>query len=134
MLSIGRWFLPVVSGISSFYDLPWVTGLMAILFHAIGAVAIVEIFNVKKAVTACLIGATVVSFPTVTSVMMYNYVADGYAVSFFLACLAAVCFAKGKWKDFIIGALLLALSSGIYQAYVSVTITLLLLYYCKFLV
>ena len=36
-----------------------------------------------------LLGAVIVSFPTVTSVMMYNYVADGYAVAFFLACLAA---------------------------------------------
>ena len=84
MLSMGRWFLPVVSAISSFYDLPWVTGLMAILFHALGAVAIVGIFKVKKTVTACLIGAMVVSFPTVTSVMMYNYVADAYALSFLI--------------------------------------------------
>ena len=44
MLSMGRWFLPVASGFSSFYDLPWVSGLIAILFHALGAVAIVEIF------------------------------------------------------------------------------------------
>ena len=125
MLSIGRWFLPVASGISSFYDLPWVTGLMAILFHAIGAVAIVEIFKVKKAVTACLIGATVVSFPTVTSVMMYNYVADAYALSFLFSVLAALFLMREKPK-YLISVILITLSVGIYQAYLTVTIMLLL--------
>ena len=105
MIGLGRWFLPVVCSFSSFYDLPWVTGLMAILFHAFGAVAIVEIFKVKKAVTACLIGATVVSFSTVTSVMMYNYVADGYAIAFFLSTLAAVYMTEEKPK-FVIPAIL----------------------------
>ena len=90
MVSMGRWFLPVASAPSSFYDLPWITGLLAILFHALGAVCICEIFDVKKNITAGLIGAVVVSFPTVTSVMLYNYVADSYALSFLLACLAAL--------------------------------------------
>lgn len=134
MLGLGRWFLPVVCGLTSFYDLPFLNGLIAILFHGLGAVCIIQLLDIKKSVTAALVGGLVVAFPTVTSVLMYNYVADGYAVSFFLACLAAVCFAKGKWKDFIIGALLLALSSGIYQAYVSVTITLLLLYFADRLI
>ena len=125
MLSMGRWFLPVASGISSFYDLPWVTGLMAIFFHAISAVAIVEIFKVKKTITACLIGATVVSFPTVTSVMMYNYVADAYSTSFLFAVLAALFLTREKPK-FLISAILITLSVGIYQAYITVTITLLL--------
>ena len=126
MLSMGRWFLPVVSAISSFYDLPWVTGLMAILFHALGAVAIVGIFKVKKTVTACLIGAMVVSFPTVTSVMMYNYVADGYSIAFFLSTLAALYMTNEKPRYFL-SAVLIALSSGIYQAYITVTIMLVLL-------
>jgi hypothetical protein len=95
------------------------------LFHALGAVAIVEIFKVKKAVTACLIGATVVSFPTVTSVMMYNYVADAYALSFLFAVLAALFLTKEKPK-YLISIILIALSVGIYQAYITVTIMLLL--------
>ena len=125
MLSMGRWFLPVASGFSSFYDLPWVSGLIAILFHALGAVAIVEIFKVKKTVTACLIGAAVASFPTVTSVMMYNYVADAYALSFLFAVLAALFLTKEK-PNYLISVILIALSVGIYQAYITVTIMLLL--------
>lgn len=125
MVSMGRWFLPVASSISSFYDLPWLTGLLAILFHAVGAVCICKIFNVEKNITAVLIGAVVVSFPTVTSVMLYNYVADSYALSFLLASTAAL-FMTNKKPNYIIAAVLIALSVGIYQAYITVTIMLLL--------
>ena len=80
MLKIGRWFLAVVCAPSSFYDLPWLNGLLALVLHAAGAVCICKMLHVRKSVTAALIGAVTVSFPTVTSVMMYNYVADGYAL------------------------------------------------------
>lgn len=127
MVSMGRWFLPIASGVSSFYDLPWLTGLLAIIFHALGAVCITEVFNIKKNVTACLVGALVASFPTVASVMMYNYVADAYALSFLLATLAALFLTREKPK-YLLSVVLIALSVGIYQAYITVTIMLLLCY------
>ena len=127
MIGLGRWFLPVVCSLSSFYDLPFLNGVTAIVFHAFGAVCICRILNVKKKITAGLIGAVIVSFPTVTSVMMYNYVADGYAVSFFLATLAALYMTRQKPK-YLLSSVLIALSSGIYQAYITVTIMLVLLH------
>lgn len=126
MISMGRWFLPVVCAPSSFYDLPFVAGFMAIIFHGLGAVCICKMFDVKKNITAALIGATTITFPTVTSVMMYNYVADGYALAFLFSCVAAMLLAKDK-PCYIGSLVLIALSAGIYQAYITVTITLLLL-------
>ena len=125
MVAIGRWFLPIASAPSSFYDLPWVTGLLAILFHSIAAVCICKMFDVRKNITAVLIGAAVVSFPTVTSVMMYNYVADAYSLSFLFACIAALLMTREKPK-FVAAVVLITLSVGIYQAYITVTIMLLL--------
>ena len=125
MLGLGRWFLPVACGISSFYDLPWFNGILAILFHALGAVCICRMFAVRKNITAALIGAMVISFPTVTSVMTYNYVADGYALSFLLACAAANCLTEEK-PNYWVAVFLIAMSVGIYQAYITVTIMLLL--------
>ena len=86
MVALGRWFLPVVCAPSSFYDLPWLAGLIALLLHGLGAVCICKMFGVRKNITAALIGAAVITFPTVTSVLTYNYVADGYAVAFLLSC------------------------------------------------
>lgn len=127
MLGIGRWFLPVACAFGSFYDLPWLAGLTTVLLHGVGAVCICHMFGVQKKTTASLIGAVVATFPTVTSVMTYNYVADGYALSFVLAVLAAVCLTAKKPK-FVASVLLIALSVGIYQAYVTVTVMLLLCY------
>ena len=55
MLGLGRWFLPVVCSFSSFYDLPFLSGLLAILFHGMGAVYICRMFHVRKKITAGLI-------------------------------------------------------------------------------
>lgn len=46
MVALGRWFLPVVCAPSSFYDLPWLTGLISIICHGLGAVCICKTFNV----------------------------------------------------------------------------------------
>ena len=127
MISMGRWFLPIAAAPSSFYDLPWFTGLFAILFHALGAVCICKIFDVKKKLTALLIGGMIISFPTVTSVLLYNYVADAYALSFLLTCVAVLLMTSEKPK-YILATILIALSVGIYQAYITVAIMLLVCY------
>ena len=126
MISMGRWFLPIVCAPSSFYDLPFIAGFMAIIFHGLGAVCICKMFGVRKNITAALIGAAIATFPTVTSVMMYNYVADGYALAFLFSCIAAMLITKDK-PCYICSLVLIALSAGIYQAYITVTIMLLLL-------
>ena len=126
MISMGRWFLAVVCAPSSFYDLPFIAGIMAIIFHGLGAVCICKMFGVRKNITAALIGAVAITFPTVTSVMMYNYVADGYALAFLFSCVAAMLLTKDK-PCYIGSLVLIALSAGIYQAYITVTIMLLIL-------
>ena len=127
MISIGRWFLPIACAPSSFYDLPWLAGLFAIILHALGAVCVIKMFDVKKNTTAALIGALIISFPALTSVLTYNYVADGYALAFLFSCMAAMLLTRDK--PLYIGAVvLITLSAGIYQAYVTVTVMLLLCY------
>ena len=127
MVKIGRWFLPVVCTPSSFYDLPWLVGLLALLIHALGAVCICKMFCVQKNTTAALIGAAVITFPTVSSVLMYNYVADGYAFAFLLSCIAAALLVAEKPK-YAASVICISLSAGIYQAYITVTVMLLLCY------
>jgi len=126
MIALGRWFLPVVCSFSSFYDLPFLCGILAIVFHALGAVCICRILDIRRKITSALLGAVIVSFPAVTSVMMYNYVADGYSIAFLLSALAALFMTKEKPR-YILSALLIAFSMGIYQAYITVTIMLVLI-------
>lgn len=126
MMMTGRWFLTVVCGFSSFYDLPFLNGVLAIIIHGISAVCICRMLNVQKTITAFFLGAVIISFPTVTSVMMYNYVADGYSIAFLLSTLAAM-YMTGEKPKCLLPAVMIALSAGIYQAYITVTIMLILL-------
>ncbi len=125
MTSLGRWFLSAASKCSTDYELPWLNGLLALLYLSVAAVVLIETLSVSSRVCAALIGAVTVTFPTVTSTFTYCYVADAYSLAFLLAVLAAYLFTHKKMLGAIVGVLLLTLSIGIYQAYVTVTIALL---------
>ena len=48
MVVSGRWFLSVACGFSSYYSLPWIIGLLAILVLAVTAVLLTEVLEIKK--------------------------------------------------------------------------------------
>ena len=48
MITSGRWFLMIACGFSSFYTLPWVIGLLGLLFLGLCAAALTEVLEVKN--------------------------------------------------------------------------------------
>lgn len=50
----GRWFLSIACSISSYFDLPWVTGLLSVVFISLTTVVITEIFEIKNPVVIAL--------------------------------------------------------------------------------
>ena len=123
MVTSGRWFLMIACGFSSFYDLNFVNGLLAIILISICAVYVTRFFDVKKKSSYILIPAIMATFPAVAATMSYMYTIDGYMLGLLMAILAAYICRKHKF-GFIAGSILLAFSMGTYQAYVSVTILL----------
>ena len=126
MVTSGRWFLTVVCGISSYYDLNWVIGILSILYVGVAAVFVSEFFEVKTLSVRVCIGALLVTFPALTATFAYLYTADGYMLAFLLAVLAVYLTRKYKW-GFIPGAICLACSIGSYQAYLAVAVVMCLL-------
>lgn len=112
----GRWFLTVACGISSYFTLPWVIGLLGLLYLGFAAAALCELLEVRKTWAAALCGALLSVFPALASTFAYVYALDGYMMALLLAVLA-VLFVKKYRLGFLPGALCLALSMGIYQAY-----------------
>lgn len=116
MITSGRWFLMIACGLSSFYSLPWVIGLIGILFLGIAAALLTEILQVRHAWAAVLVGGLLVSFPALASTFAYVFTLDGYMLGLLLAVTAV--FLTGKYrKGFLAGAVCLAFSMGTYQAY-----------------
>lgn len=123
MITSGRWFLTVACGFSTYYTIPWVIGLLGLVFLGFTAVALTELLEVKDAVAIVLISGLLVSFPALASTFAYVFTMDGYMLALCFAVLAVLCTKKYK-RGFVGGAVCLALSMGTYQAYLPFAILL----------
>ncbi len=124
--SYGRWALEYACAPSSNAILPWVNGLLSLLYIALAAMFVAELLGLDRPLFAALAGACMAVFPAVASTFTYIYTADGYMLSLLLAVLAVRCCLY--WRRWCWGclpaALLLGTSMGIYQSFGSVTLLL----------
>jgi len=123
MITSGRWFLMVACGFSSFYTVPWVIGILGLVFLGCTAAALCELLEVRKTWAVVLCSGLLVSFPALASTFAYVFTLDGYMLAMLLAVLA-VLFTEKFRRGFLPGAVCLAFSMGIYQAYLSFAIIL----------
>lgn len=126
MIASGRQFLTYACGISSFYSLPWVNGVLAIFYLALTSVVVVEGLGIESRIGAALSGGLLVTFPAVASTFCYIFTIDGYMLAVLLSALAFLFTDRKKW-GFLGGIVFLGISIGIYQAYLSFTIVLCIL-------
>ena len=123
MITSGRWFLTVACGVSSYFTLPWLIGLLSMVYLALAAVALVEFLGIKKAATIILVSGLLVAFPAIASTFAYVFTMDGYMMALCLAVLSVTLTKKYK-LGFVAGAACLACSMGIYQAYLPFAVLL----------
>lgn len=123
MITSGRWFLTVACGASSYYTLPWLISLFALLWVGLAAAVLVEFLEVTEPVTVVVIGGLLGVFPAIASTFAYIFTMDGYMMALFLAVAAALCVKKWKW-GFVPGGICLGFSLGIYQAYLPFAVIL----------
>lgn len=124
----GRWFQH--QSISIFSDTltsTWINGALSILFIALSVAMIISLVKVKKSLSALVISVAIVSFPSVAAVFGYLYLADGFFMSVFLAVLAVYVSRRFDRFGFLFSSILLCFSMGVYQAFISIAITLYLI-------
>lgn len=134
MVASGRWFLAVACSLGSWFDLPWVNAMLSLTFMGLTAAAVAEVFNMKNPCLIVLSSGILVSFPAITATMHYEFTADGYMISMFLAAIG-VCLTrmdyleKRHWKCHVLSSVCICLSCGIYQAYASFAFVLAVCYF-----
>jgi hypothetical protein len=119
----GRFFLGPFSGISSYFDLPLINGLLSITYLGIFTAVLVELLKIRKTTSIWLMAGLIVTFPTIPSTFSYMFTADGYMFGFLLAGIAVLLTQKFRY-GFAAGALVLYVSVGIYQANLPLALTL----------
>ena len=121
----GRWALGLIT---NFLELtikcnmiPFINGIVSILFISLSALFIFKIFNIKNKYISIGIGCLMVTFPVVTSTFAYMFTAPYYFIALFMNVFAIHLITKDKHKiiNYIISCLLIATSMGIYQSYFS---------------
>ncbi|MFD1736830.1 glucosyltransferase domain-containing protein [Bacillus salitolerans] len=126
----GRFFLGSFSGISSYFDLPWVIGSLSILYLSIMSVLLTELFELKKKLSIILTAGLIITFPTVAATFSYMFTADGYMAGNLLAVLAILVTKKYK-LGFLAGAVILFVSVGIYQANLTLILTVISIWFIR---
>lgn len=133
MLKSGRWFLGIACGLSTYFDLPWVIGLVSLVYMGVTAAVIAEIFQMRSPFAIGLCSGLLVSFPAITATMGYEFTADGYMLAMALAALSVYLsrfvYLDGKQSlPFVLSGVCLCLTMAIYQAYVCFAFVLALCY------
>lgn len=120
----GRWFLPAAAGLDGDFSVPWLIGVLSILCLACTACLTVSLLRVRSPLGCVLTAALMVSFPAVTSTFSYMFSADTYFLSLVLAAFGAYAAVNWGWWGSLLCCVSAALSLGIYQAYLPVTVVL----------
>lgn len=131
MVASGRWFLAPACALSSCFDLPWIIGMLSVLFMALTAVLICEIFEMKNPCLIILSSGLLVSFPAITETMFFEFTADGYMLAMLLGTVSVYLTKVPKgihWKRGLAAAVCICLTCAIYQAYVSFAFVLAVCY------
>ena len=123
----GRWGLELVKVLFPDWSMPWVYGVLSLLLISLACCLILSVLNIRSAPMRVALPAIITSFPALTGVFCFMFTSSAYAWSFGLAVLAVFLFCKGGLRRTLLGAVLLVLALGIYQAYISLAASLLLL-------
>lgn len=120
----GRWGLELVKLIFPDVSMPWIYGVISLLLLSAAACFIIACFQLRGAAFQALFAAAFVAFPAVTANFCYMFTSSSYALAILLASAAVYLFRLGGRRRGLAGALLLALSLGIYQAYIGLAASL----------
>lgn len=134
VIASGRWFLSVACSFSTWYDLPWITGIFTMFFIAFTAVIVVDILKIQNIKTACLSGMILISAPAITETLFFGFTSDGFALAMLLSAISVWFILRNEGKkciNYIISVICLTLSIATYQAYLSFALVLLIAYGIK---
>ena len=126
-IQLGRVIVPIYRQIfRTELTLPWMVGLLSLLWIGLSVYLVTRLFRIQSKLSTVLIAAIFTANITVAATAA-TYSHDYDCDMFALLCSACAVYC---WKElrlgWLLGAVFVALSLGIYQSYISVAITLVL--------
>ena len=127
-LQLGRFLVPVYRGVvRGNIAAPWLLGMLALAFIALAVFLTCEAFEIRSKTAALLLSGIFTANLTVSAlVATYNYEFDVDMLAMLLSVLSVYLWRKKKF-GFLWGALCVAGSLALYQAFISLALTLCML-------
>ncbi len=127
-IQLGRFLIPIYRMFTrGNLTLPWLIGLFSLLWISLSVFLTVKLFDVKSKVFMALISGVYTANITVISVTAtYIHDLDVDMFALFMSVLAVFLWCRYK-KSYFLSALCVFITLGLYQCYISVTITLLIM-------
>ena len=135
-LGIGRFMQPVLYVIRGVLGAPWLFSIISILWLSLSAVFVIKIFKIDSlwaviATSGIMVCNNVITLSNATYIQWM----DVYTLALFTAVLAAWLLLKAEDNKYtqirndILAAVLVAISMGLYQAYIGVTLGIIVFAY-----
>ena len=133
-VSSGRWMLRVFEWLEGLFygtgntSLPLFNGVVSLLCIGAAAGLLVHMLKIRSRVLCALLGSVMAAFPVITALFAYMFTSHPYMIGLLMMTLSAylIC-ANLSWRTKIIAVGLGGAAVGIYQAYLPVFVTILLL-------
>ncbi len=130
-ITSGRWGLEIVKALFPDRSMPWIYGVISIVLIAAAVCLMVKLLDIRSRAMQALVGALVLTFPSLTGTFCFMFTSSAYALAFLMAVAAVWEFQRGRKAGCALGALMLIFSLSIYQAYIAVTAGLFVLIMLK---
>ena len=89
-----RWLVPVWQAMVACVQMPWLEGILTLLFYAVSAWLVCETLHIRYTALIVLVNGILVTSPTAISSNMYLSSAHQYAGALLFACLAVYLFER----------------------------------------
>jgi len=132
-LSLGRFGLYLIGILKSFISIPHLELILSYLIISLITYLLIKLFNVEDKINKVFIILFMVLSPIISANLVFAYCSVPYLLAFFLSILSIYLFEqlKNKYLKTIIPIILMVISLSMYQAYLSLIITVFMLYTLK---
>ena len=123
----GRWGLGALDSILPNYSMPWIYGILTVLLIAVSVCLIIHIFSIRHPLLQALLAGAVVVFPVWASTFAFMFTSSAYGVAFLMATFSVFLLRKSNPLFWLPALGCSIFSVSIYQAYIAIIASLLVL-------
>ncbi len=115
----GRWGLELFRFLFPAYSMPWLWGLLTVLFFAVSACILLDVFSIRNRILQCLLAGLTTALPSVTGLLCYMFTSSVFGFALLLSVCSVWLYERQRWPAVGAALVLMTLALGVYQSYVS---------------